>query len=92
VRHLIPSRALELRFVVAIVASNGLGLLDTSLNIIGEAGVLARAYPGKEAAAFVNAVTGTLVLQMQDEQLAGRGLDLYALRTYNQLTRHAERR
>ena len=72
--------------MVAIVAGNGLGLLNTSLNILGEAGVLGQRVLGQGSSrAFVNAVSGNLVLQMQDEQLAGGGLDLYALRTYNAL-------
>ena len=72
--------------MVAIVAGNGLGLLNTSLNILGGAGVLGQSVLGQGSSrAFVNAVSGNLVLQMQDEQLAGRGLDLYALRTYNSL-------
>src|SRR5215813_12546470 len=72
--------------MVAIIAGNGLGLLNTSLNILGEAGVLGLSVLGQGSSrAFVNAVSGNLVLQMQDEQLAGAGLDLYALRTYNAL-------
>ncbi|AKH37545.1 MULTISPECIES: DUF6531 domain-containing protein [Nitrosomonas] len=72
--------------MVAIVAGKGLGLFDTSLNILGEAGVLGKSMLGQgNSHAFVNAVNGNLVLQMQDEQLSGRGLDLYALRTYNSL-------
>src|SRR5262245_52171319 len=72
--------------MVAIVAGNGLGLLNTSLNILGEAGVLGQSVLGQGSSrAFVNAVNGNLVLLVQDEQLAGRGLDLYALRTYNSL-------
>ena len=72
--------------MVAIVAGNGLGLLNTSLNIVGEAGVIGQSALGQGSSrAIVNAATGNLVLQMQDEQLAGRGLDLYALRTYNSL-------
>jgi len=68
--------------MVAIVAGNGLGLLNTSLNILGGAGVLGQSVLGQGSGrAFVNAVSGNLVLLMQDEQLAGRGLDLYALRT-----------
>jgi hypothetical protein len=65
---------------------NGLGLRNTSLNIIGPSGVLGQSALGQERSrAFVNAASGNLVLQMQDAQLAGRGSDLYALRTYNSL-------
>ena len=72
--------------MIDIVAGNGLGLLNTSLNILGGAGVLGQSVLGQGGSrAIVNAVNGNLVLQMQDEQLAGRGLDLYALRTYNSL-------
>ena len=72
--------------MVAIVAGNGLGLFNTSLSILGEAGVLGQSACGLGGGrAYVNAATGNLVLQMQDEQLAGRGLDLFALRTYNSL-------
>ena len=72
--------------MVAIVAGNGLGLLNTSLNVLGGGGVLGQSVLGQGSSrAIVNAANGNLVLQMQDEQLSGRGLDLYALRTYNSL-------
>jgi YD repeat-containing protein len=72
--------------MVAVVAGTGLGLLNTSLNIIGGAGVIGQSTLGRGSSrAFVNAANGNLVLQMQDMQLAGRVLDLYALRTYNSL-------
>ena len=72
--------------MVAIVAGKGLGLLNTSLNILGGAGVLGQSVLGQGSSrAIVNAANGNLVLQMQDEQLSGRGLDLYALRTHNSL-------
>jgi hypothetical protein len=70
----------------AIVAGNGLGLLNTSLKIVGPSGVLGQSVLGQGSSrAFVNAVSGNLVLQMRDAQLAGRGADLYAFRTYNSL-------
>jgi YD repeat-containing protein len=70
----------------AIVAGNGLGLLNTSLKIVGPSGVLGQSVLGQGSnRAFVNAVSGNLVLQMRDAQLAGRGSDLHALRTYNSL-------
>ena len=72
--------------MAAIVAGNGLGLLNTSLNIPGGAGVLGQSVLGQGSGrAFVNAASGNLALLMQDEQLAGRGPDLYALRAYNSL-------
>ena len=70
--------------MVAIVAGNGLGLFNTSLNILGGTSALGQSVLGQGGArSYVNAATGNLVLQMQDEQLAGRGLDLFQLRTYN---------
>ena len=69
-----------------MVAGTGLGLLNTSLNIIGGAGVTGVVGQSTlgcgRSRAFVNAGHGNRVLQMQDMLLAGRGLDLYALRTY----------
>ncbi len=70
--------------MVAIVAGNGLGLLNTSLHTVGAAGVLGQRVLGQGSyRAILNVVNGNLVLQTQDAQLAGRGTDLFALRTYN---------
>jgi hypothetical protein len=72
--------------MVAIVAGYGRGLLNTSLNTIGAAGVLGESVLGQAGSrAIVNVANGNLVLQAQDAQLAGRGADLFALRTYNSL-------
>jgi len=73
--------------MVAVVAGNGLGLFNTSLNILGAAagsfgqGTLGQA-GGK---AWVNASNGNLVLRFTDEQLSGLGQDLFHTRTYNTL-------
>src|SRR5262245_59893160 len=72
--------------MVAVVAGNGLGLLNSSLNVVGGPGVIGESTLGQGGSrAFVNATTGNLVLQMQDAQLSGRGWDLFAKRTYNSL-------
>jgi hypothetical protein len=72
--------------MVAIVADNGLGLFNTSLNTVGAAGAVGQSAVGQGShRAIVNVVNGNLVLQSQDGQLAGRGTDLFALRTYNSL-------
>ena len=72
--------------MVAIVAGNGLGVLNTSLNNVGVAGVIGDSVLGHGSGrAILNVANGNLVLQMQDAQLAGRGMDLFALRTYNSL-------
>jgi YD repeat-containing protein len=68
--------------MVAIVAGNGLGLFNTSLNISGA--VWGQGVLGQSGGRFfVNASTGNLVIQVQDEQLSARGQDLQHLRTYN---------
>src|ERR1700752_3218711 len=72
--------------MVAIVAGNGLGLRNTSLNTFNAGGVFEQSAIGQgDDRAIVNVVSGNLILQSQDAQLAGRGTDLFALRTYNSL-------
>src|SRR5262245_2608584 len=72
--------------MVAITAGIGLGLRKTSLNTVGAAGVFGQGALGQGSSrAVVNVVNGNLALQTHDAQLAGRGSDLLALRTYNSL-------
>lgn len=68
--------------MTAIVAGSGLGLINTSLGILGQQGVGATLGRGGDSV-YVNASNGNLVIQRQDEALIGRGLDIGVLRTYN---------
>ncbi|MDO8298481.1 hypothetical protein, partial [Lacisediminimonas sp.] len=68
--------------MVAFVSGNGLGLDGNALRIPGQqADAAALGQAGMRA--VVNAHTGNLVLQRQDEILLGRGPDVAILRTYN---------
>lgn len=70
--------------MVAIVAGNGLGLFNTSLNTLGGMGAFGQGNLGQAGGqALVNAATGNLILQFTDEQLSGLGRDLLQIRTYN---------
>src|SRR5690242_4510861 len=70
--------------MVAVVTGNGLGLFNASNNILGSTGATGQALLGQAGAGvYVNAATGNLILQSQDEALSGRGADLRLLRTYN---------
>ncbi|MEO4049451.1 DUF6531 domain-containing protein, partial [Pseudomonas sp. CAU 1711] len=70
--------------MVAVIAGNGLGLFNTSLNTLGGAGVLGQGGFGQVGGrSWVNASNGNLVLQFNDRQLSGVGLDLLHTRTYN---------
>jgi YD repeat-containing protein len=72
--------------MVAIVTGNGLGLFNTSLNVLGGAGALGQGWLGQaRGRAYVNAASGNLILQSLDQQLSGRGADLNLLRSYNSL-------
>ncbi len=72
--------------MVAIVGGSGLGILNTSLNTVGAAGVTGDSLLGQGGThAVLNVANGNLVVQSEDGQLAGRGADLLALRTYNSL-------
>jgi len=70
--------------MVAIVSGNSLGVSLGSLETLGQRGVLGQADSGRNGErVYVNAATGNLVLQDQDDRLVARGLDSVALRTYN---------
>ncbi|GHC99124.1 hypothetical protein GCM10007320_55430 [Pseudorhodoferax aquiterrae] len=72
--------------MVAIVAGQGLGLLNTSGSLLGSQGQIGVAGQGGSGERVsVNASTGNLVVQQQDEWLVGRGPDTAVLRTYNSL-------
>ncbi len=70
--------------MVAIVGGNGLGLFNTSLTQLNGYGGSGSASIGNgNDRVYVNAVTGNLVIQSQDDYLASLGLDAAAMRTYN---------
>ncbi|MDP3619652.1 MAG: hypothetical protein Q8R63_07645, partial [Ramlibacter sp.] len=70
--------------MAAIVAGNSLGLSLTSLSTLGQNGADGAATTGRGGErVYVNAVTGNLVVQGQDEFVASRGADLSVVRTYN---------
>lgn len=73
--------------MVAIFTGLGAGLTRGSANILGGAGQLGGASQGRSGETIsVNAATGNLVINQQDEFLIGRGLDAGVSRTYNSLT------
>lgn len=70
--------------MVAIVSGNSLGLSLGSMATLGQRGVGGSLWQGRSGEqAYVNAATGNLVLQHQDDFLLGRGLDVASVRTYN---------
>jgi YD repeat-containing protein len=69
--------------MVAIVTSNGLGLFNSSSNLLG-AGTGGQSGLGRLGEQlYVNGVTGNLIIQQQDDFIANTGLDIGVLRTYN---------
>ncbi|WP_225548412.1 DUF6531 domain-containing protein [Chromobacterium violaceum] len=69
--------------MVAVVTGAGLGLHNGSLAALGASGPLGAAAFGRGGErVYVNAGNGNLILQHQDEFLAG-GLPLGLIRTYN---------
>ncbi|WKB55622.1 LysM peptidoglycan-binding domain-containing protein [Eleftheria terrae] len=72
--------------MTAIVAGQGLGWMTSSLGQLGAGGQLGQAGQGRSGErVYVNAGTGNLVVQQQDEWLMGAGPDVALLRTYNSL-------
>ncbi|MGC7420834.1 hypothetical protein ACPWME_20030 [Pandoraea pneumonica] len=70
--------------MVAIVSGNNLGLALSSLATLGKWGSYGAATSGKSGEqAYVNVANGNLVLSDLDERLAGVGLNVATLRTYN---------
>ncbi|EUJ10302.1 Rhs family protein [Methylophilaceae bacterium 11] len=70
--------------MVAVVTGNNLGLVAGSAGVLGNSGQLGSAATGRGGdIAFVNASTGNLTIQRQDELLIGMGPDIGIVRTYN---------
>lgn len=67
--------------MVAIVAGNGTGLFNASLNALGGGNAKALGQAGGQA--MVNVTNGNLILQFTDNQLSGLGDDIRSTRTYN---------
>jgi YD repeat-containing protein len=73
--------------MVAIFTGAGFGFGRGSGSVLGDVGLLGGAVQGRSGDAIsVNAATGNLLIQKQDEFLIGRGPDASVARTYNSLT------
>ncbi|HUB90333.1 MAG TPA: hypothetical protein VMA74_11475, partial [Dyella sp.] len=71
--------------MVAVISGNGLGLGNTSLTQLGQSQGGSPSLGQAANSSYVNAATGNLVLQSNDEGLLFDGLPLNVLRTYNSL-------
>lgn len=72
--------------MVAIVTGNGVGLQRSSGFVLGSNGTLGDSSTGRLGSnVTVNAATGNLIVQNQDELLVGRGPDSVFMRSYNSL-------
>jgi YD repeat-containing protein len=70
----------------AVIAGSGLGLFNGSLSQLNGFGGAGNPRIGNGTdRAYVNAATGNLVIQSQDDYLASLGLDQAMVRTYNSL-------
>jgi YD repeat-containing protein len=72
--------------MVAFVSGNGLGLGNSSSDILGPQGTVGNSSLGRSGdQVFVNGSTGNLVVQRQDDFLSVLGQDISVVRTYNSL-------
>ncbi|WP_160153355.1 putative Ig domain-containing protein [Microbulbifer sp. ALW1] len=70
--------------MTAVITSNGLGLLNSSADILGALGQNGQASLGQAGLnSYVNAASGNLFVRQADELLMGLGLDAGLVRTYN---------
>ena len=71
--------------MVAIVSGKSLGLLSSSLDVLGSKnGQIGNAASGRNGdLVYINAANGNLMMQHRDEFLASRGINTALFRTYN---------
>ena len=68
----------------AVLTSENLGLFNSSVDVLGQSGLLGLASSGQgNTQTFVNAANGNLIIQRRDEILIGQGLDTSISRFYN---------
>src|SRR5688500_1516249 len=71
--------------MTSIITGSGLGLFNTSANLLGTGGNALIGRPGQSDSVYVNGATGNVVVRAQDEFLSSVGLDTSLIRTYNSL-------
>jgi len=70
--------------MAAIISGNSLGLSTSSLRVLGDRGAFGNASQGRSGeGVYVDVSNGNLVVQRRDELLAGLGLSIDTVRTYN---------
>lgn len=72
--------------MVAVFSGDTSGLFNSSFSALGNQGIHGQGNLGQSGESiFVNAATGNLVIQGQDQKLAALGVNFGTLRTYNSL-------
>ncbi|OOG44428.1 RHS repeat protein, partial [Polaromonas sp. A23] len=71
--------------MTSIITGSGLGLINTSADLLGTGGNPLVGRAGQSDGVYINGATGNVVIRAQDEFVAGLGIDTNLLRTYNSL-------
>ena len=76
--------------MASIITGTGLGLFNTSANLLGSSGNALVGRAGQSDGVYINSATGNVVIRSQDEFVSSIGLDTSLIRTYNSLGQMAD--